>query len=797
MVHCGCCRSWCSREKCSYFLVGLIGICVVSVAVIPFPLLTIANNRSQKEKNKKEHEFLMFCISELSDVIYPISVDLFGLAGFLYGQPLKSPPYNGSLAERIENQYFNDFDFVSQSILSQTNTSEILFVAPGAVITQTYPSEPLLFHEDFMHSQTQYSFAFSPFRASYVKQIQSHIDFDDRFGSWVILQTMMVFNGSMENSSFWGMAGVLTNLIELIEKTGIEEKARKEAMSFLIAAVPSSSHKLVPIYSSDSFSSNASAGELIDFILRSESAALTHNGNTLFNIFIAESAAKETHVSPFVIIAIVFVVIIIVSTLLFSFVLVPPKQFNRFHNAPRSPPFAVFMIGPQQDKDLWSLTLEQLSASLEKAERKYHAYQIPQVQPYTTYTYTLGTVDDAVQMAFSVMKDIHQQSIDSDLVSLLGEDARFIFSCAIHWCTDAEVSLNAREEFVVYGGRDIEYTKEIYKEAVGNAVTISARAQEHLSCVPPSDTFVFSLSCRHQTEGFSEKAYYVVDTKNDIIYSAFRYAQRLSSEVSRPAHPGFPIFQDQFRRNENAYEKRASCGQVTSSTPVSDESSCEDSPRMDKNFQRYLISRLPTHELKAKEGLRGNQYLRSISPTLQFEPEQQHQKEEENTDCSVNETIHNPLILYKPIGYSPAAQFITIPSAFPPDTSGYSDLPPLGAGASELTCRSGSLSGDGSALYLDSSSVPPWLDRALRRIYDRHSLYLRPFPWPVIKIIIYYFYFGYALLFQPLAPRERDNIAQCLATAFGVPQAGLYEHLAVRCAMDFMTSNDNSQFGHL
>lgn len=821
-------KGWCSRERISYFLVLVIGICLIAVAVIPFPLLTIANNRSENEKNKKEHDFLMYCISELSNVINPISMELFGLAGFLYGHSLKSPPYNGTVAERTEKQYFDAFDFVAEAFLSETNTSEILFVAPGAVITQTYPNEPILLYEDFMHSKIQYSLVFSPLREPSVKEIQSHIDFDERFKTWIILQAMMIFNGSSNNSPFWGMAGVFTDLIKLIQRTNIAIKAAEKQLDFLIAAVSSSTNRLVPIHSSQGYNANSSAGELIDFLLRSESAAFTYNGNTLFNVFIREFQTERTHVSPWVIIAISLVFIIIASSLIFSFVLVPPKQFNRYHNAPRSPPFAVFIIGPQQDKELWSLTLDQLSDSLEKAERKYHAYQIPQAQPYTSYTYALPTVDDAVDMAFNVMKDIHQQSIDSDIVTLLGEDARFIFSCAIHWCTEAEVSLNAREEFVMYGGRDIEYTKDIYRQAVGNAVTLSAKAQEHLSRVSPSDTHVISLSFKNQG-GPIERAYYVVDSRSDVICSAFKYAQRISSSsgVNLSALPVSPsVNAEASRPTNNVCRIRSSGGQNKFSIREgtedhNDENDNEDMPRMDRNFQRYLRSRLPQHELKSKEVYKGNPYLKIFSPSLRKEqrsdsvPYQEHATINFGTsltktelDCSDHAAIfalqrepflgsatpvNNPLMISKSVSSSAAfpTQLLSLPASFSPDGAGQSYPPFELPATSEINARSGSISIGAPSLFLDSSDVPAWLDRALKRIYDRHSLYLRPFPWPAIRFIIYYFYFGYALLFQPLAPRERENIAQCLATAFGVPQIGLYEHLAVRCAMDFISSNEN------
>lgn len=95
------------------------------------------------------------------------------------------------------------------------------------------------------------------------------------------------------------------------------------------------------------------------------------------------------------------------------------------------------------------------------------------------------------------------------------------------------------------------------------------------------------------------------------------------------------------------------------------------------------------------------------------------------------------------------------------------------------------------SLVFYPTSVPEWLDRTLRKIYEMHPLTPGPSHWLTVRNIIYYFYFGYALLFQPLAPRERRNITDCLARSFGVPSSRFYEHLAVHGALHFVQSIRN------
>lgn len=95
-------------------------------------------------------------------------------------------------------------------------------------------------------------------------------------------------------------------------------------------------------------------------------------------------------------------------------------------------------------------------------------------------------------------------------------------------------------------------------------------------------------------------------------------------------------------------------------------------------------------------------------------------------------------------------------------------------------------------LSFDPSSVPEWLDRTLRKNYETYFFTLGPVHWLKVRVIIYYFYFSCAILLHPLAPRERRNITECLAKSFGVPTSRLYEHFAVRGALEFAQSTRNN-----
>ncbi|CAJ1013618.1 hypothetical protein IOCL2690_000010700, partial [Leishmania lindenbergi] len=78
------------------------------------------------------------------------------------------------------------------------------------------------------------------------------------------------------------------------------------------------------------------------------------------------------------------------------------------------------------------------------------------------------------------------------------------------------------------------------------------------------------------------------------------------------------------------------------------------------------------------------------------------------------------------------------------------------------------------------------LDVALRAAFDYQSITL-DIRYDSVRVLVYYFYSSYSILFRPLAAPERHNIFRRLVTAFGVPQQGILEHLAARGAMQWLS----------
>ncbi|GET86283.1 hypothetical protein, conserved [Leishmania tarentolae] len=83
-------------------------------------------------------------------------------------------------------------------------------------------------------------------------------------------------------------------------------------------------------------------------------------------------------------------------------------------------------------------------------------------------------------------------------------------------------------------------------------------------------------------------------------------------------------------------------------------------------------------------------------------------------------------------------------------------------------------------------------DLLLRAVFDRQAVAL-DLSYDSVRVLVYYFYSSYKILFRPLAAPELHNIYRRLMAAFGVPQQGILEHLAARCATRFLQRHEETQ----
>ncbi|KAI5690670.1 hypothetical protein MNV84_01096 [Leishmania braziliensis] len=128
-----------------------------------------------------------------------------------------------------------------------------------------------------------------------------------------------------------------------------------------------------------------------------------------------------------------------------------------------------------------------------------------------------------------------------------------------------------------------------------------------------------------------------------------------------------------------------------------------------------------------------------------------------------------------------------------------------GAVSSPSVCAT-SHNSDGSAALQDNTSVldnfssdlllrpviSSQSDLLLRAVFDRQAVAL-DLSYDSVRVLVYYFYSSYKILFRPLAAPELHNIYRRLVTAFGVPQQGILEHLAARCATRYLQRHEETQ----
>lgn len=112
------------------------------------------------------------------------------------------------------------------------------------------------------------------------------------------------------------------------------------------------------------------------------------------------------------------------------------------------------------------------------------------------------------------------------------------------------------------------------------------------------------------------------------------------------------------------------------------------------------------------------------------------------------------------------------------------------------TAESGDGEDEDSASALISAllhpAVPLWMNVTLRAAYEHQALDV-DISYDSVRILVYYFFVNYKLLFWPLGTQERASIYKRLTAVFGVPQHNTLEHLAAQCSLHYMKYNEEAR----
>lgn len=781
MVH----RLLCSRSRIVCLLTCVTTLLVVTSAFF-FPFVVTSYLVTPK-KYVNEQEFLKWATFTISDALLQSQPSIRGLSGLVYG----SSSINPSSAE----DFFPRFEFVAKHFRSLDSFNphsfyDTLFVAPDGVITEVYP--PFSSALNINLRDEEFGFLFPAHLCESNFHFQTKLlQTGDFISNWTLMQLLSIYNGTAAKSPFWGVSGVFLSFDHFLQGIKLAEMAEEAQIDYLVTVEGRTALEVVPVASSVGFSPSTSSKTVLQFIYRAQTVEVRYEGRTLFDLFVRQKpAGNVNHVLPLTwslcTVSLFLTVFLSIILALLQHCGTSGADDHQYSLSPRSPPFALLIIGPRQGGEMWSVSSEELLAALEKEAERFHAHKIPQLQPNTS-GFLLSSVDEAVLMTFSVMRLVQQRNTGViDFETELEGEAHLITAAAVHWCTEVECLYHHTEGFVQYGGSDIAYGMDLYGVAVGNAVTLSEKAKDYVSCVPPSDIYVLApLYAEVQ-----EVPYYVYENKIPAMQEAFMYAQYIEncnkhsilpittvrSEVRPPWQS--PSYLDANVKDVNEVSK--------------------------ENFRRLLQSRLPTSTQRtdnagiAESRSRSKLYYDIMRERQQAGSTQSNVllsfTDEENQSIGERAKAYqipqpaNPLTMnHMRHVCSPVSREETEDSFTRRWARENCTTTPLG----KLSYCSRVLSPlppfeELSSVNIDFFSIPAWLERALKTTYERHTLSISDARhWNTVSFVIYYFYFGYALLFQPLAPRERENITQCLARAFGVPLQGLYEYMAVHCALEF------------
>lgn len=674
----------CSLGRISYVLGTLILFTIVVLAGV-LPLLITAKFSSINTAAREE-EFLYLSDNIINERLKEHEGSSWEVAGLVLGLGLPVPPFNGSISQRIFNQSVTNFEFVVDRYVSVASSApDCIFVAPGGVITQANRFEELLHFQDLM--LPEYMLQVQPVLSSSSCLSQTKFLLNNETTAstsslaWNVLQVRLVYQKDASNTTaFWGLTGSWSNVENSINLNELLSQSKKLGMDFLLSVTSRKNKLILPIASSQDFSFSTPQSVLLDFVLSSTKKEFQMESGVLFDIFVRRTPIRKKFLYmrvPLTVSLVLILLLAIFCILLALHLTASSDRATQSFRAPCHPPFAMLIIGPHKGEKMLNLAAEALSGVRERSKSHFRAYQIPQLQSYST-TYILHNVKEAVKMGSAVLQALRDEAINS--VYSFHKEESPILVCAVHWCENAEVDRSIAEGSLIYRGADITYGKNLFDIGIGNAIVLSSAARDKLAETSSLSNHLHEFSLPNH---FKDHFYFLVDSSSTEMIQAFIYAQE-----------------------SFAYSHLVQC------VPVLRKRSEESVP------------------LPVDEGM-------SLYPVSAFLPVRF-----ERTLCDAT------------------------------DTSDKRE--------------------ENSLLAFDPSSVPEWLDRTLRKNYETYFFTVGSAHWQKVRVIIYYFYFSCAILLHPLAPRERRNITECLAKSFGVPTSRLYEHFAVRGALEFAHSTRNN-----
>ncbi|CAG9569638.1 conserved hypothetical protein [Leishmania major strain Friedlin] len=777
----------------------LITACVLGCALTIFigilvPMLVIRQSANVHSAvlRAKEHD----AVSAWASVLRGVMIEGFAAARALAGYsistfPALQTPTNASdsIPSDQITAYLKRFPRFASLIASRKPAVAIQAICPSGVIAMTHPHDPDSVGRDLM-SPSDPTNRYKPSTTETAQSGRYAIVGPRRTTIASLKQIWVIFtraplyrntsNGVIPSlETFWGFVLLVVNVTGALDVMDLDRLAEARNLDYVLydASTEASDTHVI----ASSLPSGTMQPDYEQFIAESTVTDVLAPHSSLH----IAVRSRETFVSltPTNIILIVMWTLfgsLLLLGIAIAAVLWCTATHDTAAHAPKMAPFAMLTIGPCRGEELWDLASDQMVEVTERLGHvlarqmvRHHAYQIQQVHPLTT-SYVTRSVAAAVKMAFSTIEELQRHPIDGPLRAVLGDEVRLLLSYAVHWCTDAAVRVESLEGTYRYEGPDVVYGGRMWAFAAPSVVTASEAVVQTLPCFGLSGTVtrayqtvdVMRTTRASHTDGSeagirnasspiggggSATLYLLLHAaKPDLVAGA--------EATAAAAAPGAMAPQLMV---DNAPAPSLYCGPIASGNSPSLEAGAAVSSLQDGS------ARSPEIESSASSAWSCATLTKGSSRAAKASQRRERAAVERSASAC------NPLS---------RGDSHTEPQALVQQQA----LAKHNAASTPEQHSLVLIEADAVTRALLQPLIPRALDVALRVAFDYQSITL-DVRYAEARVLVYYFYSSYKILFRPLAAPERHNIFRRLVTAFGVPQQGILEHLAARGAVQWLS----------
>lgn len=792
--------------SCILFLCFLGLGALIAFATIPFSVLDGRSDKKQSDLVRIAVDETNWWSENMRLRVIESAAAARAIEGFVIGEIDNMPPWKGGLEQRALGWSFERFPYVAAAMFRnvRNNTGTVVMLAPGGVVSQTFPNTESVLEYDFFESGNGIGVAAAERMAErggfeLFGPVLRRVPVPN--ASWQLLICSAIHNATSGDpvsvANFWGFTVVVKDLMGLLDVGAFEERMKELEMNYLVY-ITDDANNTIPV--TTSLRNNLTTAEIEKFTGGCYNRPVLPQVGHLF-MCVRSAAMIEKHSRSTVVLLVVGCVFISLIAFVCGVMVVLPclREFDSRMNAPKTVPFVMTIVGPCNAERLFELAPSAAFPVLEKYAKlqkavitNNHGYVGLQVHPYTA-TFVTRDVDTAIETCFQLLKGVQKKHLDEPLKKWLGADGELSIAAAIHWCADAYIRVETVNGSIRYEGNDVKYCERMWMFVPPNKVTISQHAKDNIRS--PSTEVCTTQIGSVFFRGVKEKqALFNVTRVDGDELQTFKDSTVPPSRIFGSAE----IEQAEYEETPNAGFIPISIQTNTRGT-----GGCEmppSSPNLHKKkfkdrASQYCCSRdqeehgthrnplafpgggdevLPRTVAFASDPDNGRVGAEDVEIGLKFiYPRDHHVNPHIPTGSRFR--LANDDVTH---GYAAASSDKNVSKATSSGNSPVTDFHTM----DELACVSVTSKGD----FITEALMRPWIPNALnthfRVLFEQYSLFL-DFSYESVRTVIFYFYIAYKELLKPLAGPERTNLFNRFVIAFGVPPQSVLEALAVRCAL--------------